>query len=72
MWIASGVFFSAERFPAVVQPFIQALPLTAVANVLRANMIEGASLVQVRGEVAIIAAWLVVCFFVALRLFRWR
>jgi ABC-2 type transport system permease protein len=72
MWIASGVFFSAERFPAVVQPFIQALPLTAVANVLRANMIEGAGLAQVRGEVAIIASWLVVCFFVALRLFRWR
>jgi len=72
MWIASGVFFSAERFPAVVQPFIQALPLTAVANVLRANMIEGAGLAQVRGEVAIITAWLVVCFFVALRLFRWR
>jgi ABC-2 type transport system permease protein len=72
MWIFSGVFFSSERFPAVVQPFIQALPLTAVANVLRANMIEGAHLSQIGGEVAIIAAWLVVSFFVALRLFRWR
>ncbi len=72
MWIFSGVFFSAERFPAVVQPFIQALPLTAVANVLRANMIEGAHLSQIGGEVAIIAAWLVASFFAALWLFRWR
>ncbi len=72
MWIFSGVFFSAERFPAAVQPFIQALPLTAVANVLRANMIEGARLTQVSGELAIISAWLVASFFVALRLFRWR
>jgi hypothetical protein len=35
-------------------------------------MIEGARLSQVSGEVAIIAAWLVLSFFVALRLFRWR
>lgn len=72
MWIASGVFFSADRFPAAVQPFVQALPLTAVANVLRANMIEGARLSQLGGELAIISAWLVASFFVALRLFRWR
>ena len=30
MWIFSGVFFSNERFPAALQPFIQALPLTAL------------------------------------------
>ena len=72
MWIFSGVFFSSERFPAAVQPFIQALPLTAVANALRANMIEGAGLAQVWGELAIISAWLAVSFFVALKLFRWR
>ena len=27
MWILSGVFFSASRFPAVIQPFVRALPL---------------------------------------------
>jgi ABC-type multidrug transport system permease subunit len=29
MWIVSGVFFSCERFPPMVQPFIKVLPLTA-------------------------------------------
>ncbi len=72
MWIFSGVFFSAERFPAMLQPFIQALPLTAAINLLRANILEATPLAQMGGEVAILGAWLVVCFFVALRIFRWR
>src|SRR6202008_1515258 len=40
MWIFSGVFFSSANFPAVVQPFIRILPLTAVNDALRANMLE--------------------------------
>jgi len=40
MWIFSGVFFSASRFPEQIQPLIQALPLTAVINALRAHLAE--------------------------------
>src|SRR5437870_4212279 len=36
MWILSGVFFSYERFPTVIQPLIKALPLTAFNDALRA------------------------------------
>jgi hypothetical protein len=56
----------------VTQPFIQALPLTAVNNALRANMLEGATLAQVTPELAIISAWLLVTFAVALKIFRWQ
>jgi ABC-2 type transport system permease protein len=72
MWIASGVFFSAQRFPDLVQPIIKALPLTAAIDALRANMLQGASLVQLTPQVAVLGAWLVVCFVLALKLFRWR
>lgn len=72
MWVFSGIFFSASRFPDIIQPFVQALPLTAVNNALRANMLEGASLAQVAPELAIVAGWLVVCFVAALALFRWK
>jgi ABC-2 type transport system permease protein len=72
MWIFSGVFFSAARFPDTIQPFIQALPLTAVIDALRANILRGAGWQAVAPELAIIAAWLGVSFFLALRLFRWR
>jgi ABC-2 type transport system permease protein len=72
MWIFSGVFFSSSRFPDAVQPLIQALPLTAVINALRATMLRGAGLGEVLPELAVIAAWLVVSFGLAVRLFRWR
>jgi ABC-type polysaccharide/polyol phosphate export permease len=50
MWIFSGVFFSSSNFPNVVQPFIKLLPLTAVNDALRANMLEGASFAAVGGQ----------------------
>lgn len=72
MWIASGVFFSSQKFPDVMQPFIKALPLTAVIDALRANMLQGSNVAQMAPQVGIIAFWLVVCFAFALKLFRWR
>jgi ABC-type polysaccharide/polyol phosphate export permease len=72
MWILSGVFFSSQRFPDGVQPFIQALPLTAVIDALRAHMLQGASLAQLAPQLATLGGWLVVCFGLALKLFRWR
>jgi ABC-2 type transport system permease protein len=74
MWIASGVFFSAARFPPVLQPVIQALPLTAVVDALRAVILEGASITsrQVTIELSILAAWGLVPFAIALKVFRWR
>ena len=72
MWVCSGVFFSASRFPDAVQPLIRLLPLTAAVNALRASMLQGSRLPELGSEVGIMAAWLAVCFFVALKLFRWR
>ena len=72
MWVFSGVFFSSGNFPDATQPFIQALPLTAVNDALRANMLQGATWSMVGPELLVIATWLVVCFTLALRLFRWR
>ena len=72
MWILSGVFFSATNFPAPMQPLIQALPLTAAIDALRAVVLDGASLLDVAGELALLVAWGVVPFGVALRVFSWR
>ena len=72
MWIVSGVFFSAQRFPGALQPAIRALPLTAVIDALRAHMLQGASLAQVAPQLGVLGVWLVVCFTLALKLFRWR
>jgi ABC-2 type transport system permease protein len=72
MWIFSGVFFASSNFPAAFQPFIRALPLTAVVNALRLTMLQGAGWHAVAPEMAIAAAWAVGSFAVALRIFRWR
>jgi ABC-type polysaccharide/polyol phosphate export permease len=72
MWLACGVFFSAQRFPDLLQPIIQVLPLTAQVDALRAIILQGANLAQVGPQLAILAGWLVVCFALAMRLFRWR
>ena len=73
MWIFSGIFFSTERFPAAMQPFIQALPLTALNDALRGVMLDGAGLARGRararnprspGAFGFVLA--------ALKLFRWQ
>ena len=72
MWILSGVFFSAARFPAIIQPFIRALPLTAAIDTLRGNMLQGMNMAQMITPIAILLAWLVIPFAVSLKIFRWR
>jgi ABC-2 type transport system permease protein len=71
MFILSGVFFSARRFPDAMQPLIQALPLTALNDALRAVYNEGLPLTAVPAELAILGAWTLVSTLLALRLFRW-
>lgn len=71
MYMCSGVFFSADRFPDWLQPVIRALPLTALNDSLRAVITDGAGLRVVALPVAILVAWGVASFAIALRLFRW-
>ena len=72
MWVLSGVFFSANNFPRAAQPFIQALPLTATINALRSTMLHGAGWGAVAPGLVIVSIWGIVCFVVALKIFRWR
>jgi ABC-type multidrug transport system permease subunit len=71
MWVLSGVFFSSERFPDAVQPVINALPLTALNQALRGVINEGLGPAGILPQLAVLAAWGVVSFAVALKFFRW-
>jgi ABC-type polysaccharide/polyol phosphate export permease len=68
----SGVFFSASNFPDAVQPFIQALPLTALVDAMRRVVLEGAVLTSLWTELAVIGTWTIVPFAIALKIFKWR
>ena len=72
MWLLSGTFFAATRFPEFWQPVIQVLPLTALNDALRANINEGLPLAASLPDVLVMAAWGIVSFLLALRWFRWQ
>ena len=72
MWVLSGSFFSYARFPEGVQPFIRLLPLTALNDALRAVMNQGASFFSTWPQLAVLVAWGLVSFLMALKIFRWQ
>jgi len=71
MWIFSGVFFSYERFPAAVHPFIRVLPLTALNDALRATILQGEPLAAQLSRLIVLILWGGISFILALRWFRW-
>jgi ABC-2 type transport system permease protein len=72
MWLCSGVFFSYERFPDSVKPFIRLLPLTLLNDALRAVINDAAGLTQIAGKLALLMAWGLVTFMIGLKVFRWQ
>ncbi len=72
MWLLSGIFFSPDRFPDMLQPLVQALPLTQLNYALRAVILEGAPLHSQSLRILILVAWGGVSFACALRWFRWN
>jgi ABC-type multidrug transport system permease subunit len=72
MLVTSGVFFSASRFPEVIQPLIRLLPLTALNDAVRMVMLDGVGVAAVTTQIGIILAWGLIPFVIALRIFRWQ
>ncbi len=72
MIILSGVFFSLEGTPQILQTLALALPLTHFITAARAIMLDGAGLLQVMPHVATLAVMSVVFLFTSAALFRWE
>jgi ABC-2 type transport system permease protein len=72
MWMLSGTFFSADRFPAVLAPFIRLLPLTQLNDALREVILEGATLGSVGVRLLALSGWATLTFVLGLVWFRWR
>jgi ABC-type multidrug transport system permease subunit len=71
MFVGSGVFFSIKNFPEVAQPVLRLLPLTALNDGLRAVQNEGADLLGVLPQLAVLGGIGVVTLVLAVRIFRW-
>lgn len=71
LMLLSGVYFSLDAAPAWLQMAAAALPLAPLLTALRAVFNDGASLASQGQAMAIVGAWAVVLFGLAVRRFRW-
>ncbi|WP_046468512.1 ABC transporter permease [Allosalinactinospora lopnorensis] len=65
-----GVIFPVDRFPAFLQPVLEALPITALATGLRAVLAEGAAPPLL--PLLVLAVWTAAGAALASRFFRWE
>jgi ABC-type multidrug transport system permease subunit len=72
MWLLGGAFFSVDRMAGIVRWAAEAMPLTHLNRALRDVMLEPGTLADVAVPLAGLAAFAVVCFAAALRIFRWQ
>jgi len=70
--ILSGIFFPIESLPELVQPVASFLPLSFISNGLREIAINGASLVDLSGDIVGMVIWAVVALVLAIKLFVWK
>ncbi|MES9855974.1 MAG: ABC transporter permease [Sedimenticola sp.] len=72
MMLLSGVWFSLEGSPAIVQHFASLLPLTHAISAARAVMIDGAGLTDIWGHLSVLSLMTVLFMFIGARYFRWE
>ena len=72
MILLSGVFFNRAGLPGVVHTVTDILPLTYLADGMRAIAIDGARLADILPELGGLSIWCVLSCFVAIYLFRWE
>jgi len=72
MMLLSGVFFSLEGAPKLLQTSTQILPLTHLIQGARAIMLDGAGFWTVAPDMLFLGAFTVLCLGVAAWLFKWE
>ncbi|MCC6782634.1 MAG: ABC transporter permease [Planctomycetes bacterium] len=71
MWLLGGVFFANDRFPALVQPLVKAVPMGWLTEAMRGVMLGSLEPGGVAFAAGILAVIGLLCFGLAFRLFRW-
>jgi ABC-2 type transport system permease protein len=72
MLFLSGIFFPIATMGDFLQSIARLLPLTYLGDALRQVMVDGIPFAPLYVCVAVLGAWLVGCFLVAARFFRWQ
>ena len=72
MMFLSGVFFSRDVLPGVLQVVTDYLPLTFLVEAIRGMTVQGDSIVAQWPNFLGMAVWFVIAFIIANRTFRWE
>jgi len=72
MLFLSGIFFPIATMGDFLQTIARLLPLTYLGDALRQVMVDGVPFAPLYVCVLVLVAWLVGCFVVAARFFRWQ
>ena len=72
MMFLSGIFFPIQAMPDALQAVARIAPLTYLADALRQVMVGGVPFATLGVCAAVLTGWLVVCFAIASRKFRWQ
>jgi ABC-2 type transport system permease protein len=70
MMFLSGVWFPTDQLPAFLQKAVQYLPLTPLLHALRTVLLDNESILNTKGDLALMGVWAVVMVLVASRLFK--
>ena len=68
----SGTFFPIDAMPDALKMVARAMPLTYLGDALRQTMVDGTPFSPLWICIAVLIGWLVVCFGIAARFFRWQ
>jgi ABC-2 type transport system permease protein len=72
MMFLSGTFFPIDQMPDVLRTVARIIPLTYLSDALRQVMVGGAAFAPLALCAAVLIGWLVACFAIAARTFRWQ
>ncbi|MFQ5632061.1 MAG: ABC transporter permease, partial [bacterium] len=72
MIFLSGVYFSVEGIPKFLKPLVEFLPLTHLVRAIRGIFTNGISFMDVLPQMGILSIWMIVCFAISVKLFRWE
>jgi ABC-2 type transport system permease protein len=72
MMFLSGTFFPLEQMPDFLRTIAGLIPLTYLSDALRQVMVGGAAFAPLWMCAVVLVGWLVICFGIASRTFRWQ
>lgn len=72
MMFLSGTFFPRFLMPEWLQVASGFLPLTPFIDGVRKIMVEGQHLVDIGPQIGMLAAWGIIIYFIAFKVFRWE